>query len=245
MFTVLRTQRKTRLLAGVVAGALLAGPLVLAAPASATTALGSGSRLASGAALVNGPYKLAMQSDGNLVEYNGTTVVWNSGTEGQPGNYLAMQSDGNMVVYSAAGAWRWQTATNSHPGARMQLQSDGNVVVYSTSNAPLWAQTWRQSSSGAQAYAFASFVRYGWGTDQQSSLVSLWNRESGWRWNADNSSSGAYGIPQSLPASKMSAYGPDWQTNGETQVAWGLNYIYQVYGSPANAWAHEVNYGWY
>ena len=65
----------------------------------------------------------------------------------------------------------------------------------------------------------------GWGDDQFACLVSLWNAESGWRVNAGNKSSGAYGIPQALPGSKMASAGADWQTNPATQITWGLGYI--------------------
>lgn len=241
----LRASRRTRLAAGLVTAAL-AAPLLLAAPAdAAASGLAPGTTLGSGAALAVNGYTLNMQSDGNLVEYHGSSVVWDSGTAGQAGNYLAMQTDGNLVVYSAGGAWRWQSTTNGHSGARLQLQTDGNVVVYSSGNTALWAQTWRQSASGAQAYALQSFVHYGWASSQDTYLVELWNRESNWRWNADNASSGAYGIPQALPASKLAANGPDWQTDGQTQVAWGLDYIHSRYGTPQAAWSHEQSYGWY
>lgn len=89
----------------------------------------------------------------------------------------------------------------------------------------------------AQAIARNMLKAFGWGTDQFAPLVSLWNGESGWRWNALNASSGAYGIPQSLPANKMASAGPDWRTNPATQITWGLNYIHSRYNSPANAWA--------
>lgn len=100
-------------------------------------------------------------------------------------------------------------------------------------------------AAAAQAYALATLPAYGWGLIQMLPLISLWNRESGWRWNALNPTSGAYGIPQSLPADKMAAAGPDWRTNPATQIRWGLGYIRSVYGSPAAAWAHELSAGWY
>lgn len=99
--------------------------------------------------------------------------------------------------------------------------------------------------SQLQQYAFSLFAQYGWGTDQQAPLVHLWNQESGWRWDAKNPSSGAYGIPQALPASKMVSAGGDWQTNPQTQIKWGLQYIKSTYGSPAAAWAHEQANNWY
>lgn len=86
--------------------------------------------------------------------------------------------------------------------------------------------------------------RYGWGEDQFSCLVSLWNKESGWNYKAYNPS-GATGIPQALPGSKMAAAGSDWQTNASTQVAWGLGYIDSVYGTPCSAWGHSQATNWY
>jgi hypothetical protein len=79
---------------------------------------------------------------------------------------------------------------------------------------------------------------------QYSCLVSLWNRESRWRWNAENPD-GAYGIPQAFPGSKMASAGADWQTNPATQIDWGLRYISQAYGTPCKAWAHEEADGSY
>lgn len=85
---------------------------------------------------------------------------------------------------------------------------------------------------------------YGWGGDQFSCLNSLWNKESGWNYQAYNPS-GATGIPQALPGSKMASAGSDWQTNAATQVAWGLGYISSVYGTPCSAWAHSQAMNWY
>jgi peptidoglycan DL-endopeptidase CwlO len=99
--------------------------------------------------------------------------------------------------------------------------------------------------AAAQAYASSAIGAYGWGGDQMSCLIRLWNQESGWRLDAYNTSSGAYGIPQSLPATKMATAGADWETNADTQINWGLNYISRAYGSPCGAWAHEVSHNWY
>ena len=73
----------------------------------------------------------------------------------------------------------------------------------------------------------------------------LWTRESSWRADAYNASSGAYGIPQSLPGSKMAAAGADWRTNAATQIEWGLSYIAGRYGAPCGAWAHSEQFNWY
>nr|WP_237280549.1 hypothetical protein [Subtercola vilae] len=100
--------------------------------------------------------------------------------------------------------------------------------------------------SGAKATAenLAS-SEYGWGSDQFSCLVSLWQKESGWSYTASNGSSGAAGIPQALPGSKMASIASDWQTNAATQVAWGLKYIASSYGSPCSAWSHSQSVNWY
>lgn len=86
---------------------------------------------------------------------------------------------------------------------------------------------------------------YGWSGDQWSCLDNLWARESGWSHTSENRSSGAYGIPQALPGSKMAIYGADWQTNPATQIKWGLAYIQGRYGTPCGAWGHFTATNWY
>ncbi|MFD7263881.1 transglycosylase SLT domain-containing protein [Streptomyces sp. NPDC059874] len=71
------------------------------------------------------------------------------------------------------------------------------------------------------------------------------NQESTWNYLAVNKSSGAYGLVQALPGSKMASAGADWRTNPATQIKWGLNYMEDRYGSPCAAWNfHQAN-GWY
>ena len=85
----------------------------------------------------------------------------------------------------------------------------------------------------------------GWSDSEYQCLVLLWNRESQWNPYAENSSSGAYGIPQALPGSKMASAGADWRTNPITQINWGIGYIKGRYGTPCSAWAHSNAVGWY
>lgn len=97
-----------------------------------------------------------------------------------------------------------------------------------------------------QAYAYDLVLnKYLWSESDYQALVNLWERESNWNANAHNKSSGAHGIPQSLPASKMSSEGSDYYTNGYTQIRWGLKYIKERYGSPSAAWQHFQNKNWY
>ena len=108
------------------------------------------------------------------------------------------------------------------------------------------ASTPSASKSELQSYARDLVINtYGWTEYDFECLVNLWNRESGWNPNAHNKSSGAHGIPQSLPASKMASEGDDYYTNGYTQIRWGLKYIKNRYGSPSNAWSHFQNKNWY
>jgi len=99
----------------------------------------------------------------------------------------------------------------------------------------------------AKNYAHSQLGAHGWGEDQWGCLVDLWNHESGWRVNAYNTSSAAYGIPQAWPGQKMAAYGDDWMTSYVTQINWGLAYIKSSYGSPCGAWSFEMSHtpNWY
>jgi len=96
-----------------------------------------------------------------------------------------------------------------------------------------------------QQIAAQMLSQFGWSSGQFSCLQPLWAHESGWNPYAQNPSSGAYGIPQALPGSKMASVGGDWQSNPATQIRWGLSYIQGNYGSPCGAWAHEQTDGWY
>ncbi len=98
--------------------------------------------------------------------------------------------------------------------------------------------------SGNRATGCAIALDWGFDLEQFGCLEALWTRESGWNEYAANSI-GAYGIPQSLPGSKMSSEGSDWETNPVTQIRWGLGYIQGRYGTPCSAWAHSEANGWY
>jgi len=109
---------------------------------------------------------------------------------------------------------------------------------------PTAAATAPARSGSPQQIAEAMLGSFGWSSGQFACLDPLWARESGWRVTAENPS-GAYGIPQALPGSKMASAGPDWQTSAATQIEWGLGYIKGIYGSPCAAWDHEQATGWY
>jgi hypothetical protein len=98
----------------------------------------------------------------------------------------------------------------------------------------------------AQSIAYNLLPSFGFdAATQYSCLSDIWTRESGWRYNAENATSGAYGIPQALPGSKMASAGPDWETSATTQIKWGLGYIKERYGSPCGGWSFWEAHGWY
>lgn len=97
----------------------------------------------------------------------------------------------------------------------------------------------------SRAIGLEMVLARGWNEAEFACLDPLWSHESGWRVNAANSSSGAYGIPQALPGSKMASVGADWQTNPRTQIEWGLGYIAARYGSPCQAWAFFQAHNYY
>jgi hypothetical protein len=97
----------------------------------------------------------------------------------------------------------------------------------------------------AQSIAYNMMSSFGFNPKTQfGCLNNIWTRESGWRWNAENAS-GAYGIPQALPGSKMASAGADWQTNPATQIKWGLGYIKSIYVTPCDAWSFWEGHGYY
>jgi hypothetical protein len=101
------------------------------------------------------------------------------------------------------------------------------------------------SPGTAKSVAYSMLSSFGWNPSTYfSCLDNIWSRESGWSVTAENAS-GAYGIPQALPGSKMATAGPNWQTNATTQIKWGLGYIQGRYGDPCGAWSFWEAHGWY
>ena len=182
----------------------------------------------------------------------GTTTVVSLGHKGvQKISYQLVYVDGKL-----AGTRLISTVVVHQAVAQVQKVGTKKVAVPTptkTTTGSSSKSTGSSSTSGgtgpapkgsAQDIAKAMLAARGWGGDQFSCLVSLWNRESGWRTNAANPS-GAYGIPQAVPGSKMASAGPNWRTDPTTQITWGLGYISARYGTPCGAWAHSQSQGWY
>ncbi|MEU6381396.1 transglycosylase SLT domain-containing protein [Streptomyces sp. NPDC046909] len=106
--------------------------------------------------------------------------------------------------------------------------------------APAQAAT---TDSAAEAKAIAQKMIPN--TAQYNAFSKIVEHESGWDVDATNASSGAYGLVQALPGSKMASAGSDWKTSAETQIEWGLDYMNARYGSPTGAWAFWQANGWY
>ncbi|WP_159096392.1 G5 domain-containing protein [Miniimonas sp. S16] len=115
----------------------------------------------------------------------------------------------------------------------------------SSSGASAVAPTTSADPGSNRAIGKELMLAYGFGEDQWGCLENLWTRESGWNHLSSNKSSGAFGIPQALPGSKMASAGADWATNPATQIQWGLGYIAGRYGTPCGAWSAFQSKGWY
>ena len=161
------------------------------------------------------------------------------------------QAEGNSSNSSSSSSQSSNTSSSATPATPAQSPQPAQTTPSSTPQSSSQVSPADSSSelSGeltpAEAQTFAAGVaedQYGWGSTQFSCLVELWNRESGWMWDAENVYSGAYGIAQALPPSKM---GTGWEYNAKVQIDWGLSYILQRYTTPCGAWNHEITYGWY
>jgi uncharacterized protein YabE (DUF348 family) len=177
----------------------------------------------------------------------GTTKVVSPGKKGTKHVvYAVVYLDGKVI-----GQTRLRSVVVTKPTARVLRVGTKRPVTSITRTSGTTGGSGGTAASApapspgtAQAIAKQLLTARGWGSDQYNCLVTLWNHESGWRVHAANGS-GAYGIPQALPGSKMGSAGPDWQNNAETQIKWGLGYISSRYGTPCGAWSSWQANGWY
>jgi cell wall-associated NlpC family hydrolase len=190
---------------------------------------------------------------GDLVFFAGA-----DGTRAAPGHVGIYVGDGQIIDAPYTGARvRFDPVTSivGYVGATdpyiSSLPSTGNSGSGYAGVAPATGNLGAPGSVAVpgsldQYQSFAQgLVNRTWGASQFPFLYQLWERESGWNPAALNPLSGAFGIPQALPATKMATMGLDWATNPYTQMEWGISYISAAYGDPQAAWAHEVAYGWY
>lgn len=168
--------------------------------------------------------------DANLVK--GTRIVETRGVDGE--------STTTYLVRTANGEEIERTALTSVvvSEVRDEVVRVGTMSVPDSTAKVL-------SPNQARALAKSLVAERGWEASEFTCLDTLWTRESNWRVTAHNTSSGAYGIPQSLPGSKMGSVASDWRTNARTQITWGLGYIKNRYGTPCGALSHSYARGWY
>jgi hypothetical protein len=103
----------------------------------------------------------------------------------------------------------------------------------------------RQPEGAKEVAKNLTTTTYQWSDAQFTCLDQLWTKESHWNYKARNKSSGAHGIAQALPATKMEVVGTDWRTNPVTQITWGLKYISERYETPCKAWSKFKRSRWY
>jgi hypothetical protein len=136
-------------------------------------------------------------------------------------------------------------ATHTDPDAIMAASNASTMSADETGTTVTTVAT-PNSVSENQAIAQELMPSYGFSVSSQwACLDDVWMRESSWDKYAENAASGAYGIPQALPADKMATIAADWQTDATTQIKWGLGYIQSRYGTPCGAWDHELADGFY
>jgi hypothetical protein len=167
--------------------------------------------------------------------------------ENQPGN---QQGHDTMVQHAF-----WLRLTQAHAAiAQRQAARKGAAVPAARQPGQAAVQPGQAAAAAAavsgasgspRQIAQAMLGSFGWSPGQFSCLDPLWEHESRWSVTAANPGSGAFGIPQALPGSRMASAGPDWQTSAATQITWGLRYIRDTYGSPCAAFSHEQATGWY
>ena len=204
------------------------------------------------------PHQTSEVQDGTLAK--GERVVQTKGEDGVASNvyevaYVGGKEVGRNNVLSAQKkqpvkevvrvGTREAPAKPAAPSTPATPSGNGGNANPAPSTPAPSAPSTQAPSGNPQQIARSMLSSYGWNDSQFSCLVSLWNKESEWNPSAVNKSSGAYGIPQSLPGSKMASAGADWRTNPATQIRWGLGYIQGRYGTPCAAWGHSQATGWY
>ena len=176
--------------------------------------------------------------DASLVK--GTKVLRKSGVPGKVRlTYRVKYLQGKVVAKVLVGK-----KVLSKPRSAVYIVGTGKPTVVEASLQAAAKKTGTPNGNKVFAQAYIQKT-HGWSAGEFSCLTSLWNRESHWRHTARNRGSGAYGIPQAMPGSKMAKFGADWQTNPVTQIKWGVNYIAKRYKTPCNALAHSHATGWY
>ena len=170
-----------------------------------------------------------------LITFSGVLLVW---SPIELVNNSVSAKNATIIVKKVL------SKSNKKVVSKKKIQKNRKKVVKSK-KAKKMTYRIKYNKNTIKLYAHNLVLKYGWSEYDYECLVKLWNRESSWNPYAVNKKSGACGIPQSLPCKKMRSFGKDYKTNYKTQIKWGLNYIKNRYGTPANAWNHSQRKGWY
>jgi hypothetical protein len=176
--------------------------------------------------------------------------VSNSGAaalEAIPGSQAltALEQERQQLIAMSAAAGTLTVVTKPKLASAGQVAAANPTGNTSTSGTTTFVSSAPPDPGTAQSLAYNMMGSFGFDPHTYfGCLVDIWNRESGWNYQAENPS-GAFGIPQALPGSKMASAGADWATNPATQIRWGLGYIKTTYGNPCSAWAFEEANGYY
>ena len=165
-------------------------------------------------------------------------------------NYSALEGTSTVVTEGSEGSALISYTVTLKDGVEIDRAEDRRVVVSEPVDevVSVGAMSIPKSSNAGANRALGkemAAAKHGWTGSEWECLNTLWTRESNWRHTAHNSSSGAHGIPQALPGSKMASHGADWATNPATQISWGLSYVKGRYGTPCGAWGHFLQKNWY
>jgi hypothetical protein len=180
-----------------------------------------------------------------------TAATWSQAPQGQAARtpHLTVTAQLARPVPEAARQDSDSSATLVQHAYRLRLAQAQAAIARRQAAKKAAERAARKAAAAApgspRQIAQAMLGSFGWPASEFSCLDPLWAHESGWSVSAYNAGSGAFGIPQALPGSRMASAGPDWQTNPATQIKWGLEYIKGTYGSPCAAWAHSQATGWY
>jgi hypothetical protein len=173
----------------------------------------------------------------------GTVGAWSAGVAGQP-----------AAIARPVGVVRPLAPVQTGPGLSSSASQPAVLdALFATASKPAGKPAMITGRAGGRVrrpltprqIARQLLHKFHWSKRQFRYLDPLWARESSWNVHAENPYSGAYGIPQAVPGSKMSSAGRHWRSSARTQILWGLRYIKGQYGSPRAAWAHELATGWY
>jgi uncharacterized protein YabE (DUF348 family) len=177
------------------------------------------------------PFETQTQDDPTL--FVGESVVLQAGVDGQ------------RVVIEHVVTTDGAETSRSPVSDELSTQPVPEILAVGTKTKPVVPATLPVQPGTARAIGQELAAQRGWTGDQWACLDALWERESHWNPASHNVTSGAHGIPQALPGSKMASVGADWETNPATQITWGLGYIEGRYGTPCDAWAHFQSSLWY